>query len=75
MSDYKVYTKFFSGKGSCDLLIILPDESVNGFQCYDGTWIPMAAFCDGHRDCAGKIWEDEPDGCCKGDNQIFRNSL
>ncbi len=61
-----------SGEGICDLFIILPDESANGFQCYDGTWIPMSAFCDRHRDCAGKIWEDEPAGCCKRDNQIFQ---
>ena len=34
-------------------------QSSNGFQCYDGTWLPAHALCDGQRDCAGKNWEDE----------------
>ncbi|XP_072030112.1 uncharacterized protein [Amphiura filiformis] len=35
----------------------------DGFQCYDGTWLPSHAFCDGQRDCTGKNWEDEPPYC------------
>ncbi|XP_072039547.1 uncharacterized protein [Amphiura filiformis] len=37
--------------------------SLDGFQCYDGSWIPRSAYCDQHRDCTGKIWEDEPNEC------------
>ncbi|XP_072020979.1 uncharacterized protein [Amphiura filiformis] len=38
-------------------------QSIVGFQCYDGTWLPAHAYCDGQRDCAGKNWEDEPLYC------------
>ncbi|XP_072046391.1 uncharacterized protein [Amphiura filiformis] len=39
------------------------DASNVGIQCYDGTWIPTHAYCDGQRDCAGKNWEDESLQC------------
>ncbi|XP_072018426.1 CD320 antigen-like [Amphiura filiformis] len=39
------------------------DESLIGFQCFDGTWLPAHAYCDGQRDCSGKNWEDEPIEC------------
>ncbi|XP_072017119.1 uncharacterized protein [Amphiura filiformis] len=39
------------------------DESPVGVQCYDGTWLPIHAYCDGQRDCAGKNWEDEDTDC------------
>ena len=40
-------------------------EAKDGFQCYDGTWLPSSRYCDGQRDCAGKNWEDEPLECCE----------
>ena len=43
----------------------ITEEKNKGFQCFDGSWIPINKFCDGHRDCSGKNWEDEPLECCK----------
>ena len=43
--------------------IFYTGQSSYGFQCYDGTWLPVHAFCDGQRDCAGKNWEDEHQLC------------
>ncbi|KAJ8026622.1 hypothetical protein HOLleu_31512 [Holothuria leucospilota] len=37
--------------------------SQSNFQCYSGDWIPFQSFCDGHRDCPGKSFEDEPQTC------------
>ena len=42
-----------------------PDTLSTGYQCYDGSFIPLHAYCDGQRDCAGKNWEDEPESCGK----------
>ena len=46
-------------------LISDSEASAVGFQCYDGSWLPEYAFCDGQRDCSGKNWEDEPQLCRK----------
>ncbi|PIK58440.1 hypothetical protein BSL78_04661 [Apostichopus japonicus] len=33
------------------------------FQCYSSVWLPRIAYCDGHRDCVGQGYEDEPRDC------------
>ena len=56
--------KFFFSR-NLPLVFDITEEKSKGFQCFDGSWIPINQFCDGHRDCSGKNWEDEPLECCK----------
>ncbi|XP_072021908.1 LOW QUALITY PROTEIN: uncharacterized protein [Amphiura filiformis] len=46
------------------------ESAVGGFQCYDGTWLPSYAYCDGIKDCPGNTREDEPATC----DDLSRNS-
>ncbi|XP_071948833.1 uncharacterized protein [Antedon mediterranea] len=71
----------------CDLLIQCTDGSdekdcdfcSSGFQCYDGSCLPLRAVCDATNDCPGDTVEDEINcdywinATCPADTMVCKN--